>query len=49
MAKKTQKEKLERALVLLDNLTRAVESRDEVSMVQAAGAAREYLDTDGER
>ena len=41
--------KLNRAAVLLDNLVRAVESRDESNMIQAAGAGREYLDTDGER
>ena len=41
--------KLERAFQLLDNLVRAVESADQNSMVQAAGAGREYLDTNGER
>jgi len=49
---KTKKEsdaKLNRAAELLDNLVRAVESRDEAAMIQSAGAGREYLDTDGER
>ena len=48
-SKKEADAKLNRAAELLDNLVRAVESRDEVAMVQAAGAGREYLDTDGER
>jgi len=48
-SKKDADAKLNRASELLDNLVRAVESRDEASMVQAAGAGREYLDTKGDR
>ena len=48
-SKKDADEKLTRALELLDNLVRAVESADQNSMVQAAGAGREFLDTDGNR
>lgn len=48
-SKKEADEKLNRAAVLLDNLVRAVETQDQNSMVQAAGAGREYLDTDGNR
>ena len=48
-SKKEADQKLARAVELLDNLVRAVESADQNSMVQAAGAGREFLDTDGER
>ena len=41
--------KLARANELLRNLCVAVETADQSSMVQCAGAAREFLDTDGNR
>lgn len=41
--------KLERAMELLRNVTVAVETADQSGMVQTAGAAREFLDTNGER
>lgn len=47
--KKESDSKLQRCAELLDNLVRAVESADQNSMVQASGAGREFLDTNGNR
>ena len=48
-SKKNADEKLNRAAELLDNLVRAAETQDQNSIVQAAAAGREWLDTDGNR